>query len=417
MKNAIKDYIAYSSMNKIIFEVGVFLFVATLPLSSKINTIMLWLFLAGSLQYVPWRNRIANFKKNKVLLFTIITLYLTFFITLLYTENISYGLRRIEKTLTLVLIPLFVLTHNKTDFDLKKLFSALGIGLYILIIICWSAVFYSIYNNPTPWVQIKYFFEWIYSSWNLVLPVNGHPSYIGILIVIFIAALLKGAMFVGFRKNIIKTALILVPLFIFLLQTSSRIALIVLFCFLFIYFMKSFTLKSLAKIGLTIAILSILTYQFDFLGNKFDKIFDSKGNIKFERYQRWTNILKTINQQGDTFIGVGYGDASEIYETAYLKGKHYKALEENYNAHNQFIEFLVGAGIIGLALFIYLFMLFAFKTKLDGVALHLFIALLLFCFSESILDRSQGVFIFSFLLSVIYLSKQKTINIKTNNEA
>ncbi|MGK0386111.1 MAG: O-antigen ligase [Patiriisocius sp.] len=413
MKNAIKNYIACNSTPKIIFEVGVLLFVVTLPLSTKMNTLMLWVFFAGSLQYVPLEDRILNFKINRVPIILFVLLYFTFVFTLLYTENISYGLRKLEKGLTLILIPLCILTHNKKDFNVKQIFSALGIGIFILMIICWYSIFQIIAENSRPWEQAKYFFQWVYASFNLVKPVDGHPSYIAVLMFLFLGAIYKGAMFSALRKHKLKMILITIPTLIFLLQLSSRIAMIALFCLVIIYFLKSVTVKNTILVALVVFVLGMLSYQFDFLGRKFDKMVDASGTIKFERYQRWSNILETLNDEDSVFFGVGYGDAPKLYERAYLKGKHYKALSENYNAHNQFIELLTGSGILAVGLFIYLFVLFASKTKLKGIALHFFIAFLLFSISESILERSQGVFMFSFLFSVVYILKQKPTEIET----
>ncbi len=409
----IKNYLASNKPKQIFFDFGLIFFAGTLPLWTNINTIALWVFIAGSLAYVTWSDRKNNFNKNKIAIAAFTMLYLLYVFSLIYTDNISFGLRKVEKTLTLFLIPMLVLTHNREDFKLKFIYAALGGGLFSAMTICWGAVFYSIATNATPWVQLKYFFQWIYSSWNLVKPLDGHPSYIAVLLVIFIFALLQAKSFARFRKGRVKVILILLPLLVFLIQTSSRVALVALVILIFLYTLKRLTRKNIILFGTAIILISALSYQFDFMSNKFDKILNSRGKITFERYERWTNIMKGFGDEDALLFGIGAGDVNEIYETAYLKGRNFKAIKENYNAHNQFVETLVGLGLLGLFSFIALFVLFAYKTRLEGMALPFFVVFLLFAFFESILERSQGVFMFAFLFSVLYLIFQKDRRIES----
>lgn len=400
----IKNYLASTSVKKIGLDFGVLFFTFTLPLWTNLNTIALIVFFVSSILYLPWKERVINFKNNKQILYVFLFLFLTYVFSLFYTDNISFGLRKVEKTLTLVLIPLFVLTHQKKDFNLKWIFASLGGGLYLAIIVCWAVVFYSIYTNATPWVQLQYFFKWIYSSWNLSRPLGGHPSYLGVLIVLFVAAVSAGSMFKKFRRNRVAIILLFVPLLIFLMQTGSRVSLICLGLIGLIYTIKNISSKSVILFGTLLVILVGLSYQFDFMGRKFDKMTDFKGEFRFERLERWTNILEALSDEKSFLLGVGPGDTRTVYEVAYIEGKHYKALNENYNAHNQYLELLVGAGVVGLFLFVFLFYKFALSTKLQDVSFHFFIIFIIFSYSESILERSQGVFMFSFLYSMLYIN-------------
>ena len=156
-------------------------------------------------------------------------------------------------------------------------------------------------------------------------------------------------------------------------------------------------------IGLFIVGLVILSIKFDYLGNKFSGLIDGRGNVKIERIQRWDYIIREFKKEEKLVFGVGSGDTEEIYTSAYINGNFKTALVENYNAHNQFVEFLVSNGVFGLLVFVWVLLFFAFKTKLRGEALSFFIIVVLLSFIESFLGRAKGVFIFSFFLSFFLL--------------
>ena len=411
MKNGMKKYLN-ASYRRLFFEWSTYGFAATLPFLVNINTISLWVFIASSVFYLSWKERIQNLKQNRKPITYLGGLFSLFLIGLLFTNNISDGLRDVERTLTLLLIPLFVFSHKREDFNIKRVFIALGIGLAFIMIICWGMVVHSILNDPTPWVQAGYFFEWIYMGWNLLIPIEGHPSYIAILVVLFMASLIFGDSFKSFRKNKWAFIATILPFVLFLLELGSRIGIIALVIIISSYVLKKMNKKRGLYLVLVVAALIILSNKFDFLGEKFDDMFDNRGEVKFERYYRWEGILETFNDEANWLIGTGSGDVQEIYETAYLEGRFYQALSENYNAHNQFIEFLVANGIIGLFVYVFVLLFFAYKTKLKGDAFNFFVLIVLFSASESIFGRSQGVFIFAFFYSIFMVVHQNEKYVK-----
>jgi O-antigen ligase len=165
--------------------------------------------------------------------------------------------------------------------------------------------------------------------------------------------------------------------------------------------LKKINLKSILSFIGALLVVGFLSLQFDYLGSKFDDIFDNRGEVKFERYHRWNGILRAFNAEENWLIGTGSGDTQSIYDAAFIQGKFYEALKDKYNAHNQFLEFLIANGIFGLLLYIFVLLFFAYKTKLKGTALSFFIIITLFSLSESIFGRSQGVFIFAFFYAFL----------------
>ena len=158
------------------------------------------------------------------------------------------------------------------------------------------------------------------------------------------------------------------------------------------------------------SIVVILSLKFDYLSLKFDKIFNSKGQITEERFGRWGEILTVFNEKDKVLLGVGSGDSRLVYRRAYYNGGYDLAFKENYNAHNQYIEFFVSNGVIGLFVFVFVLLLFIKQTKLKENALHFFVIFSLFSLTETFMGRSQGVMIFSFFYAflIVYYAPIKS---------
>ncbi len=411
MIKGIKSYWNNKPPLRLFFEISTYLFVATLPLWDKLNTLVLWLFVASSIFLLKPRERLQNIRQHKIAFFGLAALFLLFIIGWFFSTDTKDALRDIERTLTLLLIPLILLSHKKEDFNLKKIYVFFGIGLFTAMVICWAVIIESILTNATPWVQAQYFFKWVYNGWNAVAPFEGHPSYFAVMLVIFIVGLIRLPEFINFRKNKPKFLLLLAPYFLFLIETSSRIGVICLVVIIIITIFKKFEIKRIFYVvGLLVA-LSLLSIKFDFLGSKMATIIDTKGNITLDRYDRWGAIFSDFNDRGNWIFGVGTGDSQSLYNIAYSKKGFMLALKNHYNAHNQYLEFLVSNGLLGLLVYLLVIIIFLRKTKLRGEALSFFLIIILFSGSETIFGISKGVFIFSFFYAffILWYSKQ-TLN-------
>lgn len=385
------------------FEGSTYFFVSTLPLFLSINTIAIWIFVASSFFVLGLKERKEILWKRRAFIIPFILLFFLHILGLWLSTNTDIALKNISRVLTLLLLPTIILSHKKEDFNFKKIYYSLGAGLLIGMFICWGFVIESILTNATPLRQAPYFFEWIYSNWNLVKPIGVHPNYFALLIVILVLAIIKTEELKFLRKNKLKLILLLIPFFLFLFELSSRVAVLAFVLAIIASVLQNRSRKKEILIGLFIVGLVILSIKFDYLGNKFSGLIDGRGNVKIERIQRWDYIIREFKKEEKLVFGVGSGDTEEIYTSAYINGNFKTALVENYNAHNQFVEFLVSNGVFGLLVFVWVLLFFAFKTKLRDEALSFFIIIVLLSFIESFLGRAKGVFIFSFFMSFFLL--------------
>ena len=386
-----------------LFEGSTYFFVGTLPLFLSINTIAIWIFVVSSFIVLGFKKRKEILWKRRSFIIPFILLFFIYIIGLWTSTNTDIALKNISRVLTLLLLPTIILSHNKEDFNFKKIYYSLGAGLLTGMLICWGFVIESILTNATPLRQAPYFFEWIYSNWNLVKPIGVHPNYFALLIVILVLAIIKTEELKFLRKNKLKLILLLIPFFLFLFELSSRVAMLAFLLVIIVSALQNRSRKKVILIGLFVVGLIVLSVKFDYLGNKFSGLVDGRGNIKVERIQRWDFIIREFKKEGKLILGVGSGDTEEIYTRAYINGNFKTALIEGYNAHNQFVEFLVSNGFFGLLVFVWGLLFFALKTKLKGEALSFFITIVLLSFIESFLGRAKGVFIFSFFISFFLL--------------
>lgn len=382
------------------FEVCLCLFVAFLPMGKGIDAIFLALLTLSWFFQSTWLDKYQNLKQHKVSLLLILGLYLLVWTGMLYTDDIKTALGRAERSLALLILPIVIFSLDKRFFRLKNILYALGIGLFVVMLISWGSIVSDIMSKPWPLRQARYFFEWIYTDDNLLRVVDIHPGYFVLFLVLFLAALIHSPIFSGFRD---KRLLYIFSLFLFLLflvETSSRIGFVSLILILSIESVRKANKKMIWLHFAVIFILILIATQFDYLHSKFEKLIASDGTITFERYHRWKAIFEVFETKTSWIVGVGSGDIYQLYHQAYEQGNFTLALRENYNAHNQYLEQLVGTGLVGLALYLSVLFNFIRQTKLHNMALAFFILIVLFSFSESFLVRSKGVFFFALFYSL-----------------
>ena len=110
----------------------------------------------------------------------------------------------------------------------------------------------------------------------------------------------------------------------------------------------------------------------------------------------------------DILVGHGVGDYKSLLVARYDTDGYQDILDPNLNAHNQFMETLLAAGIVGLlALLAMLFLPFLLAWHARGDCLSvvsLFTALITFnLLFESMLERQMGLLFIGYFLSVMVL--------------
>lgn len=151
--------------------------------------------------------------------------------------------------------------------------------------------------------------------------------------------------------------------------------------------------------------------------------FDSKENIVSNlissdikpRFLLWKSNIEGANKV-NLFYGVGTGGSREYRRIQYKAYRLTSAIEDDFNAHNQWFEEFYYHGLLG-SLFFILSLIFltacAFKSK-SKLAIAISCLLFLSSSTESILQRQWGVYLYAlgFSLVVILYAQSRKSSIK-----
>ena len=326
--------------------------------------------------------------------------FLVILITLFYTDNINYGLVLLFRILPLILFPLafYLLKSNKILFTnkiltLAKLFFYFSV-LFLFISIC-------IYFFFKGFVTKNFFLNYSYRIIYQIGYYSIHPIYASIytsIALLFSISLFK----IKKYKLFILVGNILLIINLLLLSRKSAIFMMtVMFLVYLIYNHKiNFKTKIIAFICLITIGFSIYKFVPD-ISNRFKDLVGfmqkdnhkSSSNLRLNIYKTSVSLLKE-----KPLFGYGIGSGEEVLFQKeklnnYFKGKH-------YNSHNQYLAYLLNTGVFGLLVF--LFSIFkniklAFLNSFEHLSLLFFFMFLMFI--ENILDRQNGVIMFSLFIN------------------
>lgn len=362
-------------------------------------------------------------KNKKYLRYGLIFSFLPviYLISMAYTSNFSYGLKKLETTASLFLIPIalaLIYERLKSSTNFKLMF----IHVYI-----WSATVYAL--------SILWYFNYLgltYCLSNLshclsyvdgMFILSDHPIYVSMFLaigLIFITnSIFKQSTYI---KLLYFIFLIILAFVVFLLMRKGIIiALVVSFIGFFILNRKY---KKANYVVLAVSFCVILILCFNFRGaikKRFSELVKqdtyellNENNSTSIRYSIYSCSTALIRQS--PIFGYGIGDVTDQLVNCY-KSKSEFLVEKRYNSHNQFIAVLLYVGFIGFILFIWQLYSYFKNAFLNRDTLY-FQVLLFFVFvflTENILDRQSGVIIFSFIVNFLFFNNLSSNNSKVFN--
>ncbi len=124
----------------------------------------------------------------------------------------------------------------------------------------------------------------------------------------------------------------------------------------------------------------------------------------------WLSIFQCVKDlfNSSPIFGTGLGDVQNDLDACY-RSHGFNSLVD-MNAHNQYFQYVLGTGLMGLILYL-TFMIF-FIRKAAGSKNYLLLGLLILfslcCLTESLLERQHGVMFFSFFSSMLYFYPLKS---------
>lgn len=340
--------------------------------------------------------------------------------SLLWTEDVSSGQRYLETKLSFLFLPLFIMAGKnqgeprQREFILKALwFGCLLASLIALAFATWRSInagaFYELNSNGDP----RFFFAYTHLASPLM-----HPGYI--------ASYLAMGIFAGFElqrqrgsnswKWVYRISLLL--FFVMMVLLQARINLIALFLVIGLaalfmawqrkaYVWLVLPLFPLVGLGLFLGLASedLQKRYFQFPDFSYDISGDSFNSATY-RLAEWECAWLVIEE--NALGGTGVGDKGAALLEAYERKGFWEGLRKKFNAHNQYLETQMAAGIFASFLMLSMLIYYGLRAyrQSDYLALMGVVFLMICLLTESMFERMWGVLFFTVLFPVL-LSKPK----------
>ena len=378
----------------------------SIPFPIRVNSVVigtLFSFLAV-LSVVEARVSKEFIKSPLVLLISL--LFLIAGLGLIFTPDIKQGWRDLERSSFLIALLLIFYQFKNFNVTVFKLVIAFAVGCFVIILYGFGFALIALSGDEQkqvfefghtyfadiilihPLYLSTYFifvFFFLLETVRLKRPFLNTPSKMGVTIaLIFIVGML---LFLRSQMSLITFVMLLIMYTIIVLKRRAWLVTFVLF---------------------TIALLVFLLDQ-----NRVTTFFDTYGkNVSTaldQRFSVWRGAIEGIKTA--PFFGAGTGGEQQLINEGYGKTGYQEGIDNSYNAHNQYLQFMARNGILELGCFLAL-LIYSFRQslKMPNYTFLMFnMSVTLIMFTESFLDVQRGiVFFYFFLCAFIYLPYEST---------
>jgi len=331
-----------------------------------------------------------------------IFLYLTVLLVgLLYSEDISLGLRVLETNFAFLALP--IVFDKIKDFNKVKLhetFYVFMMGLIVASVICLIAAAVRFDGDVH-----RFFFN------QFVGTLDFQPTYFAYYL---IAAISFGLYTLYFDKNFFTRSwsnAIIAFLFLILMLTGGLTTFMSVLLILSFFVLKyALERKKAIRTGAFALVTAMLASMFAFslIYRKLDSDL-TKVTDNWERSVLWKSA---ISASPNYLFGVGTGDYKKVLNQFYRDHNMLAYADLSYNAHNQFIQVFFSNGFVGLACLIILlgrpFYMSVKRQYLLGALI--FFPFFIYGTTEVFLGRFQGLVFFALLhqLFIVFYEKNSS---------
>lgn len=420
----LKLFAKYS--NQVLLSAYTILFISTVCSFRAITSISIGLILI----FAVLKNKIERnyfFRKEIFTLFFIdcILLFIIQCIALLYTNNIPRSFSVLQRESGLILIPLSV--YSSVSFlnqqNYRKLMFVLCTVLFLVSFICICiAAFHYFSGAPSS----------VFFYHQLVKPFNQHAIQFSILVFIALTFLFTTLTRHNQNKWLVFGFIIYFSALLILL--SSKLILVFYIFFILFFWMKNYRRKILRQklpvVIFPVLLILIAVSTSNPISHRFKDIFSGNSELfqeeKFNqgiyfngiqfRLLQWRFVYELLNEHHAWIKGLNPGDAQFYLDKKYIETGMYigKPATSNhgligYHTHNEFLQSLLETGVIGLIIFLFTcwwLLMMAVKSKsfeLKAIVL----LLILYSFTDAILETQYGLLIFTFFPLFIYLGNKQ----------
>lgn len=367
--------------------------VFTLPMYIKLNNYLLAAFLAVGLVGLVIKAENRENARRLAIAWPVLTFFLLAVLACIRSWS-AESFQYLERYWSLVLIPLVLIADAPTFYAKRRsIFLALAYGTLFTLILCYGNVFWNMYVNSEP-INHIYLPKYVGSQFTEFA--DTHPAYLGLFALTSIVFLLNDT-------SLPKTERIphIILLILGLFQLAGRTALLLLLV-LFVFLLVIFVKKYLWQVLVLFAGIAIITIVFMNYGSPYmsKRLFSIESYTDNNRIARW-EVSYDIFRENPVF-GVGYDKVREMRKTLYDERNLPFGREGDYNAHNQFLEYLSTNGAIGGFIYVVslVFLLLLSLYKKDLLFVFLFAAFLIANMTESMMVRIKGIEYFAIFATI-----------------
>lgn len=355
----------------------------------------------------------VKFNFNFILLLTLI-FPLLYFIEYLLNKESFHAWFEFEKRIALLAMPL-LFSITQVNIKKSKLFFAYNLSVIVLAIGVFLYLLIVGINQSHLVGSLSYAVRTSIEELTSI-----HPTYFSFFVgfsfyLIFNNLLKNKFLWVKFLLNLIH----LFVLGILLILLASKIFFISTLVIIPIIVIKS-RLQIIYRIGIICFFFTLLTFSVIFmpvLNERMSELNFSKieiptndeinsTNLRFGIYHCSIELLKN-----NPFLGVGTANLQQELNKCY-DSLNISALNTRvYNTHNEYINIWLGIGLIGLLVFLSILFI-SFKKSLTNDEHLIFLLLFcILCFTENLLSRQHGVFMFVIFNYYFVFSKSKQVKL------
>jgi O-antigen ligase len=252
-------------------------------------------------------------------------------------------------------------------------------------------------------------FSGVFFNHQFSKPLGIHAGYLSLYVALSIFYTVQQFNRRKLTRDRILFGIPLLILFAGLFFLASRNTIIATF-FVLVFIFPFFTIKNKKKyvIVITACLFGsfLLVRNIPYLNDRFSRELVSDirpvGNGSYINYlsaepriERWKGAVSLIARS--PVFGYGTGDEIAMLRTEYIKRGLYISYLENFNAHNQYLSYLIKNGIMGLFVFLlafYYYLRLSLRAR-DFYYLSFLTLLLIGFYTENILDANKGIVFFA----------------------
>lgn len=394
-----------------IVTISAFLMAFFLPLHIGISNLFLILFFVGSGYFLILKKQYV-FRNPKILLFSLLPIFLLYILGLFYSSPPFFGTNIIGRNIAFLLCPLLLFFYSSKDLKQvkKNLFKGIIFGSVVSISILLVDNFLN-YFGTRPFLnfddEIFNYYHTYYSFTNLL---EMHPTYLGAYIIFSLSLLLKKLITTKTHKLPTILALLLLTsgvvfinsriifsLYVFLIFSTLLFSLFLLYkkrknrILTLVMFVTVMAVFSIVKILSNTFIGTRLTNELQWeLTDQRDTNYNKKITAD-SRIARWQSSIEAISKK--PVFGYGTYSEKDVLSGYYKRNGLLISYKNRYDSHNIYLSFLVEYGILGLSLLLlYLISNLYFALKAKDIEYFIFFAMIcVVSIFESYLQNNAAV--------------------------